>query len=227
MVFGVYMSHYETPVHTCSYLQVQIMDQAERQYVTDAEIKQLVLARGLSPISKPSNKIALQAIEDMMRQHPMIRTAECYETMQGDVCIRLTQRVPLVRIMTGAETYFIDTDRRVMPVRESVKAPVLIVTGAVNKRMAAHEISDFAEWLQKDPYWKPRVVRAEVHNYKMVYVIQRQEGARILLGDFVGAAQKMNKLQHWYEAGKSLDLSQYAEVDLRFHGQVIGIRSRE
>jgi len=224
MVFGILMSRSMMPQSVCQHLQVHIVDQSERQYVSSMEITQLVQSKGLYPVGKTSSSISLQAIEDVVRGHSMVRSAECYRTIDGDIAVRLTQRVPLLRVVSDAETYFIDTDLKLMPVRESVNTSVLVVTGHVSKRMAIEQASQLALWLHQNKYWSSYIARVEVHNPKMIHIIQNSGRAEIILGDWQGFDRKLNKLQHWYEADSLLHQEQYPQVDVRFYGQVIGIK---
>lgn len=223
MVFGLWMSRKTAVVPVCRQCQVHVLDEQQRQYVGYGELMQLLQNKGLYPVGKPLNRVALQPIEELIRRHPMVRTAECYKTVDGNVSISLTQRQPVVRVVTAAETYFVDTDHKLMPVRESVTTPVLVATGAVSHRMAQEELTDFALWLRQDKYWRRYIDRVEVQNPKMVHLKQIDQRATILLGDWQGYEKKLSKLRHWYEADTLIHQNQYQQVDLRFHNQVIGI----
>jgi len=225
MVFGLWMSCHTVPDAVCKHLNVRILDEQNRQYVSSNEIAQLITNNGANPVGKTGSHIALQPMENMVRQHSMVRTAECYKSEGGDVCVLLTQRVPLVRVVTSAESYFVDTDRKIMPVRESVKTPVLVATGNLSRRMAANEVSDFAQWLQHDRFWRKYIGRVHVINPKMVHLRQSNGRAEIILGDWNGYENKLNKLRRWYEADTLIHQEQYQQVDLRFHGQVVGIKN--
>jgi len=227
MVFGLWMSHHSCSNSQYGQLDVLIEDQEMRQYVTALEIKNLIRQNNMDPSGKSKQSMSLQQIEKLVRCHSMVRTAECYKTVQGDVCVRLNQRVPLVKIVTGAESYFVDTVRKLMPVLESVKTPVLLVTGEVGRRMATHEITEFSEWLQDHSYWQQRISRVHVCNPKMVYLIQKDARATIILGDWKDTEQKLAKLRRWYEADPNLHIEQYQMADVRFDGQVVGIKNKE
>jgi len=224
MVFGMWMSRHTMPARVCQHLTIKILDEQQRQYVSSAEIKNMILGRRLNPMGKPQPRIALQPIEDVVLTHSMVRQAECYKTIDGDVVVAMTQRIPLVRVVTAGETYFVDTDRKFMPIRPSVKTKVLIATGSVSERMATHELSEFALWLRKDPYWRQYIGRVHVMGPRMIHLRQVDGRAEIILGDWSGYEHKLKKLQHWYENGEKIDFQQYQLVDLRFHGQVIGIK---
>jgi len=219
------MSREAMAVPVCKQCHVRILDGDKRQYVGYQELIQQIQSKGLYPVGKSSHQVRLQSIEDVIRAHDMVRTAECYKNLNGDVTIALTQREPVVRVLTEAETYFVDTDRKLMPVRASVTTPVLMATGQVSHRMAQQELSAFALWLERDVYWRKHIARVRVGAPHNVHLIQTDGQAEIILGDWQGYEKKLNKLRHWYEADTLIHQNQYPQVDLRFHGQVIGIRN--
>ena len=209
---------------TCPALTYIIEDQKERMYFTPSELDAMLRAENSYPVGRTLDIGLLHRIETAVRQHPMIRTAECYATPRNEVRIRITQRVPLLMVAMPNEAYFIDTDRKVMPVRASVKDKVLVVTGAVGVQMAAHSLAEFALWLQDEPYWHERIHHLHVRNPQMVYIYLRGENQpRIVLGNMKRYEQKLDKLQTFFEKGKeALKDKNYQELDLRFRGQVIG-----
>lgn len=225
MVFGVIMGQRNTSVTVCPKLQINILDIDERLYLTTDELIDQLWLKNLYPVKQPLTSIPTQAIENLTLQHPMVRTAECYKTCDGVVHIDLTQRVPLLRVVTQDGQYYIDTDRKKMPARASIKTPVLIATGNVGPRMAANELSDFAEWLQESDYWHKRISYVKVANPRSIQVVQRDSAATILLGEITNYQPKLNKLQKWYQGIQGIDISIYHQLDVRYKGQVIGIKA--
>lgn len=219
VVCGVMMKPSEAPCRSLTYI---IEDREDRLYLTENELNQLLTDEALYPVGKSVSSLSLHRIESTIRRHPMVRTAECYLTPRMEVKIRLTQRIPLLRVQTPGETYFIDTDRRVMPVRTYVKDSVLVVTGAVGVQMASGAVAEFAEWLQDSRYWQPRVHHVYVQNPRMVYVYLKGQ-PRAVLGTMAEYESKLNKLRVFLEKGQeAIEDKHYTEYDLRFKGQVIG-----
>lgn len=212
----------------CRSLRYMIEDREERLYLTEIELTQLLRAKDLYPVNRVVAPTTLHQIEKTIAQHPMVRTAQCYITPRGEMKIRITQRIPLLRVQTPIEVYFIDTDRRVMAYRESVRDKVPVVTGNVGLTMASHSLADFALWLQKNDYWRPRIHHLQVQNPQMVYLYLSDQHSvisvqRVVLGPMRGYEAKLNKLRVFMEDGKeALKDKQYREIDLRFKGQVVG-----
>lgn len=207
----------------CPEMSIVITDYAKRRYVSVDELTEMLRKQGLYPIGKVVKDIPIEQIERAVVAHPMVRKAQCYVTPTGVVRIRLTQRIPILRVVTGDASYFVDSDHLRMPVRESVTTPVMMVTGNVGERMACSSIAELVEWIAGTPYWTEKVERVHVVNPKMVYLVQRPDGTHLILGEVNGYKQKLAKLRKLYDKGfDQIGWQTYNELDLRFNGQVVG-----
>ncbi len=208
----------------CAVLRYDITDADERMYLSDRELNEMLRSQDAYPIGKPLSEVSLQRIEDVVRTNPMVRSAQCYTTPQGEVYVRLTQRKPLLKVITANDSYIVDTDRKRMPIRESIKDTMLVVSGRVGLQMATGSIADFAEWLQDNAYWRKRIKYMEVRtpHYVRLLPVSPAEPV-IILGDLAGYENKLRKLRTFYEGGgQMVREKQYKELDLRFEGQVVG-----
>ena len=207
----------------CPGLEITITDSDERQYVTEEELALMLQGQGLYPVHKAISSISTQTIERAIQAHPMVRRAECYMTQAGTVCVRLSQRIPVLRVVSTDKSYFVDIDRTRMPMQESVTTPVLLIEGNVGERMACNELADLALWLYDNPYWQEKIQSVYVVNPKMVYLIQKPDATHLILGEVNGFRRKLNKLRTLYDKGfEQIGWQTYREIDLRYTGQVIG-----
>ena len=208
----------------CGSLTYIIDDRAERLYVTEAELDRVLQAKDIYPVGRQLDLVSLHKIEKTIVAHPMVRTAECYLTPRNEVRIRLTQRVPLLRVQTPTDVYFIDTDRKVLPAREAIQDKVLLATGTLGVQIASGPLADFAQWLQDEPYWRERVHHVYVASPQMVYIYLRGENQpRVAMGNMWNYEKKLAKLRVFIEKGAEATKDKnYTELDLRFKGQVIG-----
>lgn len=221
-VIGAWASKQPTDA-VCQRLEILLCDSAQHQFVSVDELQRTLQRRALLPVGKRWDAVSCQEIEQCLLQHDMIRTAECYKTSTGDVCVRLTQRVPMLYVTTAEGSYYVDTDRRVMPVRSSIEVSVPIFKGNVSQRAATEEYFDFVCWLQDDSYWSQRITQVHVRNPKQHVLKQRHVEGDILLGDLQGYEQKMERLRKLYVKGfDKIGYKSYKEYDLRYQGQVVG-----
>lgn len=208
----------------CTAVSISIKDSTERQYVTSAELQQQLQQAGLWPAGKKLSEIYTHQIEQQLMTNPMLRRAECYELARGEVRIVVRQRQPVV-LIKGDEVYYLDTERKVMPVRASVNTPVIIVNGRIGKQQAQGEMYDFVQWLNANKYWSEKIHTIHVVNPKMVELVDESHHHTIVLGSLSGAKQRMGELRTLYEKGFAhIEHPEYKQIDLQYKGQIVGRR---
>lgn len=229
MVLAVVYGYRSRPTDApCKALEYVIEDSAERMYLTENELTALLQAEDIYPVGRTLNTVSLHRIERAVARHPMVRTAECYLTPRHVVKVRLTQRVPVLRVQTALDNYFIDTDRKVMQARAAIRDRVLLVTGTVGVQIASGVLTDFALWLQDEEYWTERIHHVQVASPQMVYLYLKDESGRmreerIVLGPMRDYERKLNKLRVFLQnSAPEIQQKHYTELDLRFKGQVVG-----
>lgn len=206
----------------CSKITIIIKDSTERQYVSVGELQQQLHQAGLWKVGEPLSKINCHQIEQHLLTHPMLRCAECYERANGEVRIVVKQRQPVV-LIKGDEVYYLDTERKVMPVRASVSTPVTVVSGRIGKQQAEGEMYDFVVWLQDNRFWREKIHTIHVSNPKMIEILDEEHKYTIILGSLSGAEKRLKDLQKLYEEGfEKIGYPEYKQIDLQYKGQIIG-----
>ena len=212
--------HAADPV--CSAMTILIKDSLERQYVSVGELQQQLRQAGLWQIGEPLSHIRCQQIEQHLLTHPMLRQVECYKLHRGDVRIVVSQRRPVV-LIAGDEHYYLDSDRRVMPVRASVNTPVVTVSGRIGKQQAEGEIYDLVTWLAGNSFWREKIHLIRVINPKMIELVDDTNHYTIVLGQIDGATKRLDDLQKLYEKGfAKIGYPAYKQIDLQYTNQIIG-----
>jgi len=206
----------------CSAITIAIKDSAERQYVTPDELQLQLTQAGLWFIGEQLSKISCHRIEQNLLTHPMLRQAECYKLAKGELRIVVRQRQPIV-LVVGDEQYYIDADRRVMPIRASVNTPVVVVSGRIGKQQALGEMYDFVLWLRRNNFWRDNIHDIRVVNPKMIELKDSEHNYTIVVGQLDGAIQRLGELQTLYEDGfEHIGFPQYKQIDLQYKNQIIG-----
>jgi cell division protein FtsQ len=174
-------------------------------------------------VGKTMSEINLQAIEDSLQAHPILASADCYMTIDGNLCIHLTQRTPIVHVMTATENYFVATDRGLVPAWSTIRDTVLEVRGLLTHEQSCGEVADFAEWLAQDTVWRDQVDYLwlpEPHRYTLLLV---GDTTQVLLGDLREYPKQLRRLQRFREqSDEKVRNIAYRQLDLRFDDQVIG-----
>jgi cell division protein FtsQ len=165
--------------------------------------------------------INCHAIEQCLQRHDMVREVECYKSLFGCVNIVVAQRVPKLQVVANDGCYYVDSDRRVMPVRGEMSG-VPVFSGAVSERAARDEYFDFAKWLEGNDFWSARIHRIQVNTPRNIILNQEGQTSKIILGGIDGYEAKLQKLRKLYTKGfDKIGYPECREYDLRFTNQVV------
>jgi len=206
----------------CVGMDVRLLDDSKVRFISATEIAKILDAKGLNPIGSKYKKISTEAIERELLRNELIRTAECYKTISGKVIVEVTQRTPKF-LIAGNESYYVDTDRKLMPVSLNYAAYVPVVTGRVLHKMATTELFDFVDFLEKDTFWNAQIEQIFIRDDLKVELIPRVGNAVILLGTFANFEKKLRNLRELYTQGFNVvGWNRYDKIDLQYDGQIVG-----
>ena len=207
---------------TCEGMELVINDSIDYGFITKREILRLLNGKKLSPIGKKMGEINTRELEDELRQHPLIGNAECYRTSSGRIGIEVTQRLPILRVMTASgENYYIDDKAHIMPNPNSA-ANVAVVTGHVDKAFATKELYEFGMFLRNNPLWKAQIQQINVTPNKELELIPLVGDHIIYLGKPGNYENKFERLETFYKKGlNEVGWNKYSRISLEFSNQII------
>lgn len=212
--------HIDTTI--CNDFRIELKDSSRMHLVSTSEAKRIIKAKGLNPIGKSFSNINIDAIERSLRDMKQIKNVSCYRLAGGVIQVDISQRTPILRIISNNSNYFIDSEGNDMPVSyvQSVYLPV--ATGNIEKKYATTDLYNFALFLQDNEFWNAQIEQIVVHDSTNVELIPRIGNHTILVGDLNNLDNKFNKLMKLYEDGFSkIGWNKYRSIDLRYKNQVV------
>ncbi len=205
----------------CGKLEIVLQNNAAKQLITEQEVSLILTEKDLNPIGKTVKNINTEAIETALRRNPMIKVAECYKTPSGIVNVRITQRIPKFRVV-GTGSYYIDADRKPMPVSPNFAAYVPVISGRVTVSMVSGELFDFVTYLENNPFWNAQIEQIHVRDDMKIELVPRVGDAIIVLGKLENYQKKLEKLRKLYINGfKLMGWNKYKVIDLQYKDQVV------
>lgn len=206
----------------CKAVRIERENNKERPFFTERELIHLLREAGVWPEGKRYGEITTQAIEDATMQLPVLRRAECYKLGDGTICLRVSQRRPKLRVMSG-ENYYVDSDRKVLKATFRTACRVPVVTGKVTTEYATGELYDFVCWIERNAFWNAQIEQINITEHQEVELIPRVGGHVIRIGNLEDYERKLGKLETFYEKGyHRTGWKAYRELDLRYNGQIVG-----
>jgi cell division protein FtsQ len=192
----------------------------ENLFVTHATVSKLLIVNQESVTNKPKEIIDLNVLENALNSNPMIKEAQVYINIDGQLTAEINQKKPIARVVTNA-SYYVDNDGTFMPLSTNYAARVPLVTGVVDKNNL-HNIAVVARKVQVDEFLKNNVVEIRQNENRSIDLKFRKDDFIIQLGSLNHLDKKINNLKAFYQkAMRDSTLNKYSAVNLRFDKQVI------
>ena len=205
----------------CRNLEIVMADSLNVQLITQKDIAQILEQNDLNPIGKTIRDVKTESIEDILRKNPMIKNVECYKTPSGTITIKIHQRCPKFRVV-GFGSYYMDVDRKPMPVSTNYAAYVPVVSGRVTVSMCSGKMFDFVSYIVDNPFWNAQIEQIYVRDDKKIELVPRVSDAIIVLGTLDNYQSKLGKLYKLYQKGFNvLGWNKYKIIDLQYKDQIV------
>lgn len=210
----------------CQGIELVIRDSAYAGFITEAEVKRLLKQQGIGPEGKEMDRIRTRTLEEVLAPHPLIDNVECYKTPDGHICVEVSQRIPLLRVMSdGGEDYYVDHKGRVMPTDAKNAARLVVATGHIDRAYATGVLYPFARYLQTDAFWQAQAEQLHVLADRTVELVPRVGDHIVYLGRLEQVEQKLDRLKRFYEQGlNKVGWNKYRRISVEFGNQVICTR---
>lgn len=207
----------------CESFEIVVRDSARIGFVRAIEIENLVKRYDLHPVGKPFSEINTLAIRDTIMTNQLVESADVYLTPRGGVVANIRQREPVLRVISDAQgSYYVDDDRRIMPVSSSFTVYVPLATGAIDEEFARDELYDFAMFLHHNKDWDAWVEQIVVRGNGDVVLIPRAGDFRIVLGSLEDYPAKLSKFTRFVDGGLNVvGWNRYSEINLKYDNQVV------
>lgn len=213
----------------CRDMELVIKDTVYAGFVTKPEVAAILRKSGIYPVGKKMNSIHTKGLEKELDKHALIDKTECYKTPSGKLRIEVTQRVPILHIMSSnGDNYYIDHKGTVMPHQAKCVAHRPIVTGNVEKSFAMRDLYKFGVFLQENKFWNAQIEQINILPEGEIELVPRVGDHIIYLGKIDHFEDKLNRLKIFYDKGLSqVGWNKYSRISLEFGNQIICTKREE
>ncbi|SRR5574344_771235 len=207
----------------CKKVEVVIKDTSDIDLVTKTGVIQMLEHQGVKLIDKKMNDIDTHDLEAKAKRYPLVRDVECYKTLSGKVKIVVSQRVPVLHIMSQyGEDYYLDNIGQAVSVLPSVMAYRPIVTGCVDKKYATNYLYKLGVYLYYNKFWRATIQQINILPGHNIELVPRIGNHIIYLGGIIHYTEKLNRLFEFYRQGlNKVGWNKYSRISLEFNNQII------
>ncbi|MBK9479171.1 MAG: hypothetical protein IPP56_06405 [Bacteroidetes bacterium] len=227
---------------TCSSVEINIDETDDNEFVSKADILQMALENRDKLNGQTLASIDINKLEKVFNTHPAISNAEVFENIAGDLTVNITQKRPIARVITaGGESYYIDSNGKLMLWSPNYTARVPVITGEIYERFVSNNLLDFssqdindsllkknklfglyclAKYIDSNEFWKAQIQQITVGaDIELIPSIGKH---KIIFGDTQDIDKKFKKLYIFYTRGLSkVGWNTYSEINLKFENNVV------
>lgn len=207
----------------CHSVELVVRDTARNGFISQKELVALLEKKGISPVGRKMDHILTRTLEEELSHHPLVDRVECYKTPSGKVCVEVTQRLPLLRVMPqSGDGYYVDNKGTVMPPQASCVAHLPVATGYIDRALATGALYDFASYLQQDAFWQAQIEQIHVLPDRQVELVPRVGDHIVYLGSLTDYRKKLDRVKEFYrKALNQVGWNKYKRINVEFDNQII------
>ena len=221
-------AQYKYTEEVCNNIKVVLLNPKEQQYLSEEDILKIVSDNKLAIAGVFLNEINLDKIEKTIQKNPIVKNNECYKTSNGDIVIEVEQRIPELRVITPTTSYYIDRDRRKLPLSEKIVAYLPIATGNIKEEFAQNNLYDFVQYLKENTKWENQIEEIIVTDEEDIELIPRIGKQLILFGKMSNFEEKFKAIDLLYsEVFSKTGWNYYNKIDLRYEGKIICTKNKQ
>lgn len=206
----------------CTKVFIDIEEGNVEGFLGATEIKEQLQREKIYPQGQPLHQVDVRKIEETIRRNPFVETAECYKTQGGHVRIKLSQRMPVMRIKADSgDDYYVDTHGEIMP-NTRFTSNMVIATGSITRPYAKEKLARIGNLIAQNNFWQSLIEQLNVLPDSTIEMIPRIGDHVVYLGSATKIQQKLDRLEKFYRYGLSeAGWNKYSYINLEFDNQII------
>lgn len=212
----------EDKATVCTEVNIHIADEQTRGLLTPVEVKRLLEKQNQYPLAQPMQFVSTRQMEEVLQANPYVDAVECYKTQNGHVSINLTQRQPVLHVITTTgEQYYIDERGDILP-HGRMGSNLLVATGSFSRSYAQKRLAPVARQILADQFWQHQAEQLNVLNDGTLELVPRVGDHIVYLGAPRDVPKKLERLRKFYKYGLShAGWDRYERISVEFDNQII------
>ena len=215
-------SLFNIDIQKCSKVQIQVDTDGDLFFINTEMIENMIFSKVDSLIGKAYEDINIYLLEEFINEHPNIKKAELYLTLDGTLSVDVKQRVPLVRVFEENESYYLDEEMNNFPLSDQYSARVLQVYWDKITESRITILDSLIDLIDSDKFLKAQITAIAFDENNEIVLYPRVGGHKIIFGKAEDFRNKFEKLKVFYRKGlEKVGWDRYSMINLKYHNQVV------
>lgn len=227
----------------CTGVDIVVRDSARLRFVTPDIVRGWLRDSGVRTVGAPLQDVDVYGVERMVEGQDYVDRADAYTAIDGQLHITLTQRRPVLRVVSETgHNFYLDSALVLLPPQGDCIARVPVVSGRLplgfsaeffgrldqkkypQERELLYNLLNFVHQVDTDRFLS--ALTAQIYFDGREWLLLPRVGRQVIrfgeLGDTGAVAARLRKLSRFYRSSFAEGWWRSAEeVDLRFRGQVV------
>lgn len=231
----------------CNDIKITIEYRNSDTLVSKEEIRELLVNKYDDLVGRVLTPFKLAGIMETVTAIPYIDYCDVDFMLNGALRIRARQRIPILRIVDGPQSWYIDDQGTVMPRHQHFSARVPVASGNLQHTTQLKtgnnliKLADSSLVFAEGSLSQVVKMACYIHSQELVnslveqiYVNAQNEielftyvgSQRIVFGKAENIEDKFNRLITFYKAGPAVTgLDQYKTINLKYNHQVVCLKN--
>ncbi len=196
----------------------------ENLFISYETVNKLLIQSLRIAENESKENINLNNVEKIIQANQMIENVEVFQTLNGEIGALITQRTPVLRVLSNSESCYYDDKGLKMPLSYNFSARVPITTSEIKKENC-EDIVYLANKIRKDDFLRKQIIginQIEGKDSKQFELSTREGEQIIIFGDLKRMESKIKNLKVFYKKVISEgSLNNYKTINLKFNNQVV------
>lgn len=222
LAFAIFDVAKRPATDVCKAVDIRIMHSSRAGFITQGEVERILEREHVELVGIAFEHINNQQVQKALLKNPFIREATCYKTPDGRFNIMVSQRLPIMRVMTSkGEDYYLDAHGKQMtPMGYS--ADLIVATGHISSAFAKDTLLQLGLFLQENEFWNDQIEQADVRQDGGVNLITRVGNGTVHIGKIKELDVKFRNLRAFYDKVlPTVGWNKYAEINVEHTNQII------
>ena len=206
----------------CSKVQIQVDTEGDLFFINTEMVEEMIFSKEDSLIGKAYEDINIYLLEEFVNEHPNIKKAELYLTLDGALSVDVKQREPLVRVFEGNESYYLDEEMDKFALSDHYSARVLLVYWDEITQSRVKILDPLIDLIDSDKFLKAQITAIAFDKNNEIVLYPRVGGHKIIMGEAEDFKKKLEKLKVFYRHGlRKVGWDRYSMINLKYQNQVV------
>ena len=190
-------------------------------FVTSETVNKLLIENKKKAQTIRKDKLDLNTLEKAINKHNMIEKSEVFVSVDGVLKAIVKQKTPIVRVIDGEDSFYIDYQGGKMPLSDNFTARVPLVSGEINEKNA-DKLNELFRFIFDDDFLRKNIVGIQIFSNGSLKMMNRNFDYEIDFGKTINVEKKFNNYKAFFQkAVVDSSLYHYRKINLTFTQQVV------